>query len=186
MSNEPGVLPCALDIFKMNQDVGREIDTVMLQEVINNVVVENAKIGHGSEVCWAIWGAIGLNISISLEAANAASQMSDNLASLVLLDCFHRDLAPTATTLASLESQMTFDNLQQENWLLSYEADKKGWLLSSETKNHVDSHTCFSFLKQNDVSFYDSETPLHDGTPLSGNIRFMEGPRSGPTVRAVI
>ena len=51
---------------------------------------------------------------------------------------------------------MTQDALYDEHWLLSYEANIKGWLPSLGAADHVAADPNFGFLKANGVHFYDA------------------------------
>jgi hypothetical protein len=50
---------------------------------------------------------------------------------------------------------MTTDDLYEEQWLLTYEANVKKWLQSTTGIDHVKKDKCFYFLKTNGVYFYD-------------------------------
>jgi len=49
---------------------------------------------------------------------------------------------------------MIIDELEGEHWLLSYEANRKGWLPSVGGGDHVASHPIFRLMKMANVSFY--------------------------------
>jgi hypothetical protein len=49
---------------------------------------------------------------------------------------------------------MTKDGLYDEQWLLAYEANVKGWLPSVGGGDHVNADPGFSFLKNAGVEFY--------------------------------
>ncbi len=51
---------------------------------------------------------------------------------------------------------MTEEELYRENWLVSYEANIKGWL-PSKGSDHVSKADGFDFLKKHDISFYNSD-----------------------------
>jgi len=61
---------------------------------------------------------------------------------------------------------MTSDGLEGEQWLLSYEANVKGWLPSRGGGDHVAQHSAFAYLKRLGVSFYDPQRVVV-GTPAS-------------------
>ena len=55
---------------------------------------------------------------------------------------------------------MTQEGLWGPQWLLSYEANRQGWLPSSGTDDHVLRDPFFGPLKRNGVTFFDTTAPL--------------------------
>jgi hypothetical protein len=49
---------------------------------------------------------------------------------------------------------MDSEELRDQNWMLSYEANVHGWLKSNSPKDHVEKDPGFAFLKANGISFY--------------------------------
>ena len=45
--------------------------------------------------------------------------------------------------------------LYDDNWLLCYEADVKGWLHSRSGKDYIAKDKFFSYLKNYNIQFYD-------------------------------
>ena len=92
-------------------------------------------------------------LTLSVDASVAVSSMNDSFVSILALDAERRGLAPglDPTTWASF---MTGDDLDGENWLLSYEAGVGGWLPSPGGGNHISTHPVFSFLAGRNVRFY--------------------------------
>ena len=54
---------------------------------------------------------------------------------------------------------MTTDELQQEHWLVAYEANVKAWLPSHGAVDSVGAHPAFAALKAAGVHFYDAPQP---------------------------
>lgn len=138
-----------------------------IKVTLEDVIKLHAPLGHGSEVAWAIWGMIALNLSIDVSAANTAGKMDDCVVALLSLDARGRGLIPATADFSRWATQMTNENLATEYWLLAYEARIKGWLPSyKSTKNYITSNPQFGPLQASGVSFYDtSATVVH--TPLA-------------------
>ena len=134
---------------------GFRIDIQTLSEVINIQLVLQCPVDHGSEVGWALWAAIFWNIQITADAAAKLSLMNDSVVVLLALDANRRGLIPVGLDTSHWESYMSGDDLYGEQWLLAYEANKKGWLPIRGGVDHVNSDPNFSFLKNNNVEFYD-------------------------------
>jgi hypothetical protein len=134
---------------------GFPIDKKTIGEVINSQIITQCPVSHGSEVCWAIWAAIFWDIQIESDAAKLLSKMNDSLVALLALDAHRRGLIPNGLDTTNWETYLTTDELYGEQWLLSYEANKKGWLPSKNGGDHVTADPNFAFLKSNNVAFYD-------------------------------
>ena len=90
--------------------------------------------------------------------------MNDSIVALVLLDAESKSLIPTGADFTNLQSLMTTEDLYGEHWLLSFEANVKGWLPSVGSGDHVAMDDCFRVLKDRGVNFYDNT--------LSDRVRF--------------
>jgi hypothetical protein len=134
---------------------GFQIDIQTLGEVINSQLLIQCPVDHGSEVAWALWAAIFWNIQIANESAQVLSVITDSIVALLGLDANRRGLIPNGLDTTNWEMYMTTDELYSDQWLLSYEANKKGWLPSKTIGDHVMADTNFAYLKNNRVEFYD-------------------------------
>jgi len=81
--------------------------------------------------------------------------MDDSVVALLALDAEQRGLFQPPIDKANWSQYMTSDALAQEQWLLSYEANVKGFMPSRGGGDHVSSDPSFSYLKRNGVYFYD-------------------------------
>jgi hypothetical protein len=155
-SVDPSAMAMALGtLFLTAQKGGQTIAKAPLEEVFEATIERHARRGEGSEVSWALWGAITWNIPLSNGVAKALSAMEDDIVALLALDAESRGLFPTGSlnknTWQSLVSQP--DALDKQHWLLTYEATMKKWLSSPLiSKNPV-----FKSMQSNGVTFYDSK-----------------------------
>ena len=85
--------------------------------------------------------------------------MNDGVVGLLLLDASSRGLISGTPAYPSLEQYMNSDDLYTEQWLLSYEANRKNWLPSLQGGDHVAADANFGYLKANNVSFYSRVMP---------------------------
>ena len=152
---EPGVLPMVLEQIIFYRD---RHEYVIAKDgwgvVLSSVIKRHAPMGHSSEVAWALWAAIGIEAVLAEHVIRAASEMQDDCVALLLFDaiakgCIDGELAPLET----LRVLMTTAELKDSHWLLSYEANIKGWITG---KDWVADDEAFAFLKSKNVSFYDS------------------------------
>jgi hypothetical protein len=124
-----------------------------LAEVFESLISTHAPRGQGSEVAWALWGALAWNVALSGDAATLVSEMEDDVVALLSLHADAEGLFPPGaldtTKWANLVTQP--EVLRSEHWLLAYEANQQRWL---ETPA-VAADRIFSAMSAADVSFYD-------------------------------
>ena len=156
---EPGALKFVVEQLA-RYDSTLDIEKSIYEECFNDLIVDHARLGHGSEVAWSIWASILLRIPIHTETANAISVMEDPVVALLALDAQSKDLTPSGYIFEHFATHMTTEDLYGDHWLLSYEANVKGWLPSAGPTDHVDADPCFSYMKEQGVSFYDDSLSI--------------------------
>lgn len=152
---EPGTLKYVLSELSRYQQQGCLIIKDKIQEALDELILRHQPLCHGSEVAWAIWIAISLDIPLLESSVDKISEIEDTLIPLLALHANSKGLMPSGLNITKWASLMTRDELWGQNWLLCYEANIKGWLPSATTADHVNADPCFSFLKAQGVSFYD-------------------------------
>ncbi len=158
--SEPGTFSFVLEHFVRSKRAGSPIQYAKFRDAINRIIQFHAPQGHGSEVAWAIWAAMAFDLLIEESTADAISRMPDSCVALLALDARSRGQIPNGLDTTTWETYMTANELFGEQWLLSYEANVKGWLPSVGGGDHVLREPTFSPLKTAGVSFYDSQQPL--------------------------
>lgn len=147
------VLRELLEYKGMNYPIGFS----RIREVFSRLIKLHAPINHGSEVAWALWAMIVLNLPINLATANTVSKMNDSIVAILLLDACSKKLIRPSIDLSNYQSLMTKRELYGDRWIISYEANVKKWLPSLDPVDHVNSDVCFSYLKTASVEFYDDK-----------------------------
>ncbi|MEL6458565.1 MAG: RNA-directed DNA polymerase [Cyanobacteria bacterium J06621_15] len=159
---DPSTLRDSLSIIQDKQGNKQKnkfkIDLKSLEEILNFQILRYAPLGYSSEVAWAIWSAIVFNLPISKLAAESISQMSDSVVALLALDARRRGQLNQGLDTSKWEQFLLKEELYGEQWLLSYEANRQGYL--SGTEDYVASDSWFSQLKNGGVSFYDINAQL--------------------------
>lgn len=156
---EPATFPYAIDLIIKWVNAGFSSAIPELQEVVNSIIVTHAPLAHSSEVSHALWASIALKLTLTSEAVSALSKADDSVIALMALDCESRGLMSATLNKSNWLPHMNSTGLYDEHWLLSYEANIKGWLPSAGGLDHVAADPNFGFLKASGVSFYDT-TPL--------------------------
>ncbi len=165
---ESGTMPLAQNQFLRYRDLGFALDRDRIGEALGSAIAQHSSLGHGSEVAWGLWCHLVLGIRVSSASCSAASFLNDSIAALLLLDAHNKGLVSSAIEFRNLPSVMTTDELYGEHWLLSYEANVKGWLPSEGTSDHVSDDRCFALLKNSGVYFYDDTVSDHIGYEAPG------------------
>ena len=154
LAAEPGGLSAAIRIFLEKKESGYEINFELLKAALTNRVKCNALVGNTSEVAWAVWGAIALDISLDEQVSKIVTSIDDSVIAVLALDARERGLLEIDNSDMALWTQyMSNDELYGPQWLLSYEARMMNWLPSIHP---LGSDEAFGYLKQQKVTFYDS------------------------------
>jgi len=155
VSREPGAISFVLEQLVRLHQAGYSPPIAHLEKVLNAHIQYHAPIGPTSEVAWALWGSLTFGISLHDLTAAAVCKIEDSIVALLALDADSRGIFPAPLNKTNWQKYMTPDALYEDNWLLSYEANVKGWMNSSRRLDHVAQDTSFGFLKRNGVQFYD-------------------------------
>lgn len=134
---------------------GYKVDKLRLSDCLHQVIERHASLGHHSEIAWVIWAAILFKIKLAGSAPKVISAQSNSIVALLALDARQRGLLPSSLPTKTWQTYLTQADLYGEQWLLAYEANRKGWLTAST--DYVAADKCFSVLKKEKVYFYDEK-----------------------------
>jgi hypothetical protein len=158
--NEPSVLPAVAHLLNWAQLKGFPVDSALLGDALNMLILDGSAKGHMSEVAWAIWTAISFGRRISARAGRAISSISDNVVALAALHAREDGRFRGAVDTTAWGQLMTVDSLRTENWLLAYEALVHGWLPPRGGPDYLPEEPEFDVLRAHDVRFYDTRAKL--------------------------
>ena len=153
---EPGTLSTVVDELYRYYQAGYQVGLLKVADALHQIIHGHARVNHGSEVAWAIWGCLLFGIHLDDLTASQVAQMEDSVVAILALDAKSKGLISSNVNLTFWTSMMTTQSLVEENWLLAYETNVKGWLPSLGVQDHVAADPNFIFLKQNGVHFYDA------------------------------
>lgn len=157
--SEPATLRFSLELLIRHRAAGLPIEHAKVATALNSLVTVHAPLGHGSEVIWALWAAIALDIPLAAQAAQALVGAADPFVGVVACDALQRGVLTGPDLWKSLRRRMLLKALTTEDWVLAYEGDCKGWCHPSRA-GYTAKHPFFRILASNDVVFYDSATEL--------------------------
>lgn len=152
---DPSTIAVALGtLHEVSRKGGHAVPVSPLAEVFEGILSRHALRGEGSEVAWALWGALAWSVPLSGEAASLVSAMDDNVVALLALDADGRGLFPSGSLNQQswVNAVSQSDVLSSENWLLAYEAHLQGWLNCPAIAGNPE----FSAMFAAGVSFYDA------------------------------
>lgn len=140
-------------IHEVSSRGGHAVAKTPLRDVFESIIHIHAPRAQGSEVAWAVWGALGWNVDLSADAAALVSKMDDNIVALLSMHAEDRRIFPVGSIDRTLWDGLVNqpDVLESENWLLGYEANQKGWLGCPA----VAADPIYSAMSAANVSFYD-------------------------------
>jgi hypothetical protein len=150
---DPSAIAVALGTLHQVSNLGgHTVPLSPLAETFEGVIARHAARGEGSEVAWALWGALSWSVSLSKDAAALVSAMDDNVVALLALDADQKGIFPAGSLNQQLWTNAVNqpDVLNSENWLLAYEANRQGWLSSPA----VAADLTFAAMESAQVSFY--------------------------------
>ncbi|ENU25783.1 RNA-directed DNA polymerase [Acinetobacter modestus] len=157
---EPAILDILTRIFLTYNSYLDYDSKIKLKKLVNLTIKEHCSVHHNFEIAWALWISKTFNIEIEENCANQIIKTKDSVSNLILLDLINNtNLVQGNPNIDILRAELKDDILMTENWLLAYEAVKKGWLIPSDT-NFIDNNLFFKILRDNDVEFYDTTKQL--------------------------
>lgn len=148
---EPRTLPVVTEILASNK---HRISKDKIKCIIEKIIKINLPKGHNYEVAWALWLCVEFKIKLKNKMAEEIFASNDTISILIALDLKSQNLINTSLSTKSLLSELTPESLLNENWLLTYESIKKGWL--TPLINPIDSNEYFKILLANGVYFYNA------------------------------
>jgi hypothetical protein len=155
---EPATLSRVTAELLKNQAAGLAINKEQLAACLHSIIQRHSPLGHHSEVAWALWAAIVFEVKIEKEVAALITQQTNSVIALLSLDARERGLFPKSMGVTRWANYAKGEELYGDEWLLAYEANKKGWIKAP--KDYVKTDAAFGYLKAKNVSFYNRNAPI--------------------------
>lgn len=150
MTVEPGIIREVLSELVTYSALGYGLKRGAIAETLALIVTRHAPLAHGSEVAWALWAHVQLDIPLDPLELQAIETMDDSVVALVALDAAQRGLTPRPPASTVWQNMMTVNELTDSGWLLAYEAAAKGWLPGGHLAQDLD----FTAMRNANVEFY--------------------------------
>lgn len=179
-ASEPGTLRYVTTELARARAADLRIDEPGVRELCSYLIRMHAPLGHGSEVAWALWLAIVLEVSLPARELNGLTQMVDPFVPVLALwaeECGR--IADGQLDRAHWEEMATDEGLEGSHWLLAYEGATRGWL-GGDAERRVAEHEVFGWLSAKDASFFDDDASVLELNRWSELSPYGERPDSGP------
>lgn len=138
-----------------------------IEIVLNQIIKEHSILNHSFEVSWALWCYKSFRIKCHRDFLALVLESSDNISKLIALDIINSKLFKgRKPALANLTKSLNSTSLFNEDWLIAYEAYRKGWL-NFGTRKILDLNEFFHILNYYDVVFYDSSKQISPNFSVS-------------------
>lgn len=151
----PACLPAIAQIFIENRSRGQEPHEQTVRKFIVDMVAVHTPLRNYFEVCWALFLAKGLSISLKRADVSTVFKCESSACALVLLDLNSRGLITGGVDLSHWLPFRDKATLRGSMWLLAYEGTLKGWLPKTKPC-FVETDPLFAPLLKRKVSFYDT------------------------------
>lgn len=135
----------------------------------------------GYEICWSFWVLSQLGVTINEEIIGLSS-INDSMAILSVLTAREKGIYNGRLDTNYWDTIITNDGLYDSSWMLSYEAENRGWLTNQNGIDVIGNDQYFKNLRSSDVSFLNMdstinpmvEEELHDETEFDTEIDMFE------------
>lgn len=152
---EPSAISIATNILYTYKEINYDLAIDNISNLIDAFIKFHCRYHHHNEIAWALWLSKMLKIKINDESAKCISKILDSIIILIALDLENNGLILNGLDKSKWIDLMDGGQLYDDNWLLCYEADVKGWLHSRSGKDYIAKDKFFSYLKNYNIQFYD-------------------------------
>jgi hypothetical protein len=154
VSADPSAFASALgSLYRVATAGSHTVAKAPLSDIFESIIASHAPKSEGSEIAWALWGAISWSVPLSKQAAGLISKLEDDLVALLALDADARSLFPKGSLDKSIWTKAAAEPeaLKSEHWLLAYEANRQKWLACPAVASQPE----FAAMEAAGVAFYD-------------------------------
>jgi hypothetical protein len=135
---------------------GKRLPMDEISSFIHQWIVGRAEAAHTYEVCWLLFWARELKITIDAQALTPVLRLRSSAVALLTLDLRQQHLLNGNISDDFWRQFATADGLSSEMWLAAYEITRKGWWTKRRSVSFIDKHEYFGPLHRADVYFYDT------------------------------
>lgn len=149
-------IPMVVHILALYNAKGFPVQKVRIAKLIKDIVAKGGPSAAHYEIAWALFLAKMLRITLPADCVHPVTKLESSVCALVLLDLRQMGLIDGDFDVSLWTRAMTDEGLNSNMWLVAYEADLKGWLVSP-VPGFVQNHAYFAEIRRRNVSFYDED-----------------------------
>lgn len=154
ISTEPKTIPYVAETIIGYNTIQRALLNLPLIELsLNKFLLYHIKLNNPFEVAWLTWFLKRMELTMKLECSNLIGTINNSVIGLEVLAMREKGFIPNPINTTLWQSNLNPVGLYSENWLLAYEAIKKGWLTT--TTPYIINDPFFNDLQSRNVEFYD-------------------------------
>jgi len=150
----PNTLQVIANILSTYHHHSYKLNLKAIERFCNNLIKVHAISDHHSEVSWLLWTCKELDLNLNRDVVREIEGMNSSVCALISLDLFHSGIIKTNLKVGYLKQFSNKDSLYSSDWLISYEAGRRGWLKNSNYDYIVNDEFFGELLKEN-VAFYE-------------------------------
>jgi len=139
---------------------GYDMDCEKIKVTFLKIAKNGIDNNFGFEVSWAFWILNQLEIKIH-ETIQNISLLTDPLAIISVLTAREKGLYTPNLDVNYWNSLMGKDSLYDSGWMLSYEAERRGWLSNQQGLKLIDDDQYFKKLNESDISFLNVQNVIN-------------------------
>jgi hypothetical protein len=159
---DPGTIRYVLTALLSNASVGRVVDKTIASKALNNLLRSSAPYGHSSEVAWALWALVVLDLAPEASAWDKLLGMSDDV---VAISAYATNMVggwKLDTASKVWDAWLEPGCFSEEHWFFSYEACRQTWCSKKKRGELIKGDGAAPMAKffcDNGVSFLDTAAP---------------------------
>jgi len=154
---EPGAAQKAFALLTWWHLNGLQLDTTLIANTVNQMVVRHEASGFSSDITWALSFCLERGCTLGSKAGKVLSDFDDDCVALQALHMHSTGLLPAGFNNKRISKALKDADLDREHWLVAYEAVRHGFLQASAPA--VNKHPVFSEFLKHKVTFYRTSLP---------------------------
>ncbi|MFG0450629.1 MULTISPECIES: RNA-directed DNA polymerase [Shewanella] len=178
---EPKSITVVSKILISYKSYGYPLNLGYIKAAFLKVAKKGIDNNFGYEICWSFWVLSQLGVTINEEIIGLSS-INDSMAILSVLTAREKGIYNGRLDTNYWDTIITNDGLYDSSWMLSYEAENRGWLTNQNGIDVIGNDQYFKNLRSSDVSFLNMdstinpmvEEELHDETEFDTEIDMFE------------
>lgn len=152
--NFPHSIDYVARIIAWKRRIGHSVDIKSWVKICNDVVSENAKLRHDSEVCWATWLIRELGGKLNKGAFDEIARFSSSTGCLAGTLLHVEGKTSAGTTLDTIKERFAQESTVGRNWLFAHEALVRGWLTAADF-DQTEDHDFLQEMRAKNIRFVD-------------------------------